>query len=164
MAAVRLMAATAVVAMAPSGAVWAAEGAWEASYACQVTSAERGESPRVTLLATRRGNIGGELKSAARFRLFYIEKLSDEENAKFPDTVVEIAGFANWAGLKANGQQEKSGYALYIPLPDIAQVVGPIEGGRTLKITVQTKDGPKIFEIDLTGSSKAIASFRVCST
>lgn len=164
MSVMRLMAATAVVAMAPSGAVWAAEGAWEASYTCQVTSAERGESPRVTLLAIRVLEMGGELRSVSRFRLFNIEELTAEERVIFPDTVVDIAGFAHWTGLKATGRQEKSGYALYIPLPDIAQVVGPLEGGRVLKITVQTKEGPRTFEVDLTGSAKAIASFRVCST
>lgn len=42
--------------------------------------------------------------------------------------------------------------------------MGPIEGERVLKFTVQAKDRPKTFEVDLTGSSKAIASFRVCST
>ena len=42
--------------------------------------------------------------------------------------------------------------------------MGPLEGGRVLKITVQTKDGPQTFEVDLTGSAKAIASFRACAT
>ncbi len=142
----------------------AAEGAWSANYGCNVTSPEREGAPRVTLTLGRKGDVGGEFSDAVRLRLFNIPQLSVDEKAAFPDTVAEIPGFANWTGLKANGQQEKSGYALYIPLPDIAQVVGPIEGGRVLKVTVQAKDGPKTFEIDLTGSSKAIASFRVCST
>jgi len=158
------MAAAAVLAMVAPIAGYTAEGSWEASYACQVTSPERGDAPRVTLASNLKGDVGGELSSAVRFRLFNIPQLSEEEKTAFADTVVEIRGFANWTGIKADGRQEKSGYALYIPLPEIAQVVGPMEGGRVLKITVQTKDGPQTFEVDLTGSSKAIASFRVCST
>lgn len=160
----RTMAAVAMLAMVSSVSGFAAECAWDANYACQVTSPDRGDAPRVTLSISRKGAVGGELNSAVRFRLFNIPQLSEDEKTAFADTVVEIRGFANWTGIKADGRQEKSGYALYIPLPEIAQVVGPMEGGRVLKITVQTKDGPQTFEVDLTGSSKAIASFRVCST
>lgn len=160
----RIMAAAAALATVSPVSGFAADGAWDANYGCQVTSPERGDAPRVTLSISRRGEVGGELSSAVRFRLFNIPQLSQEEKAAFTDTVVEIPGFANWTGIKSDGRQEKSGYALYIPLPDIAQVVGPVEGGRVLKVTVQGKDGPQTFEIDLTGSSKAIASFRVCST
>lgn len=69
-----------------------------------------------------------------------------------------------WSDLEFAGRQEDTVFALYVPLPDIGKVVGPLEGGRVLKITVQAKDGPVTFEIDLTGSSRAIASFRVCAT
>lgn len=164
MAATRLMAAVSVAAAGLSFPTLAADGAWEANYACQITSPERAGAPRVNLLATRKGDVGGDMSSAARFRLFNIDKLSDEDGASFPDTAVEIAGFAVWTGLKATGKQEKSGYALYIPLPDIEKVVGPMEGGRVLRITVQAKGGPVTFEVDLTGSARAVASFRVCST
>lgn len=163
-AATRAMAAVAALAMVSSVSGFAAEGAWDANYVCQVTSPQRGDAPQITLSVTRKGDVGGELGSIVRFRLFNIPKLPEEEKGTFADPVVEIPGFANWTGIKTDGRQEKSGYALYIPLPDIAQVVGPMEGGRVLKITVQTKNGPQTFEVDLTGSSKAIASFRVCST
>ncbi len=163
-AVIRIMAAAIALAMVSPVSGFTAEGAWDANYACQVTSPGRGDTPRVTLAISRRGEVGGELSSAVRFRLFNIPQLSEEENAAFTDTVVEIPCFANWTGIKSDGRQVKSGYALCVPLPDIAQVVGPMEGGRVLKVTVQCKDGPQTFEIDLTGSSKAIASFRVCST
>ena len=161
---IRMMVTAAVLATASPIAGYAAEEAWNANYVCQITSPERGDAPRATLSINRKGDVGSELKSAVRFRLFNVPALSDGESASFPDTVAEVPGFVNWTGLKASGKREKSGYALYIPLPDIAQVVGPMEGGRVLKITVQAKDGPVTFEIDLTGSSKAIASFRVCAT
>jgi hypothetical protein len=162
--ATRMMAAVVALAAVSPVSGFAAEGAWDANYACQVTSPERGDAPRVTLSISRKGEVGGELRAAVRFRLFNIPQLSEGEKVAFADTVVEIPGFANWTGIKSDGRQEKSGYALYIPLPDIAQVVGPMEGGRVLKVTVKAKDGLQTFEVDLTGSSKAIASFRVCST
>ena len=51
-----------------------------------------------------------------------------------------------------------------IPLPGIAESLGPLEGGRVIKITVQTNDGPQTFEVDLGGSFRAVASFRNCAT
>ena len=164
MTAMKTMAVLTVFMMAFPVPGSAAEGVWSANHACNITSAEKPDSPRVTLNFARRGEIGGKLSDLARVRLFNIPKLSDEEKAAFSDTVVEIPGFASWGGIKADGRQEKTDYALYIPLPDISQVMGPLEGGRVLKITVQTKDSPQTFEVDLTGSAKAIASFRACAT
>jgi len=141
-----------------------AEGAWIANHACNVTSPDRGDAPRVTLNGSRKGEIGGKITDAARFRLYNIPRLSEEERTVFADTVVEIPGFATWTGIDASGRQEESAYALYLPLPSLAAAMGPIEAGRSLKITVQTKEGSRTFEIDLTGSAKAIASFRDCAT
>ena len=163
MTATRVMAAAAVLATMSPGLGSTAEGAWEANFACYITSPERGDAPRITLSVGRKGEAGGELNSAVRFRLFNIPALSDKESAYLPDTVAEIPGFANWTGLTASGIQENAGYSLYIPLPDIFQVVGPLEGGRVLKIIVRAKDGLQTFEIDLTGSAKAMASFRACA-
>jgi hypothetical protein len=162
--ATKTMAALAVLAMAFPVSGSAAEGVWGASHACNVTSPEKGDAPRVTLTGTRKGDVGGKVADAARFRIFNIPKLSDKKNDAFAGTVAEIPGFATWDGIKAEGKQEKSGYALYIPLPGLAAVMGPLEGGRSLKVTVQAKDGPQTFEIDLTGSAKAVASFRACAT
>jgi len=164
MTAMKTMAALTVLAMAFPASGSAAEGAWGASHACNVTSPEKAEAPRVTLTGTRKEEIGGEVSAAVRFRLFNIPQLSEEDRATFSDTVVEIPGFANWTGIKADGRKEKSGYALYIPLPGIAESLGPLEGGRVLKVTVQGKDGPQTFEVDLTGSFSAIASFRACAS
>jgi hypothetical protein len=130
--------AIAVMTLSPSFGL-AADGAWEANYACYITSPERGDSPRVTLSTGRKGEVGGELTSAVRFRLFNIPALSDKETEHLPNAAVEIPGFADWTGLTASGVQEKSGYSLYIPLPDIAQVLGPLEGGRILRVTYRRK-------------------------
>lgn len=166
MAATRLIAAMSVAAVAVAWSVPASaqEGPWDANFSCAVSSPERGDAPRVTLSVASKGDTGARLASSVRFRLFNIARLSDAKSADFPDTVAEIPGFAAWTGLKANGRQEKSGYALYIPLPDLAKVTGPMEGGRVLKVTVQAKDGPATFEVDLRGSARAIASLRLCAT
>jgi len=164
MTAMKTMAVLTVLAMAYPVSGSAAEGAWSANHGCNVTSPERAGAPRMTLTASFKGEIGGTMSAATRLRLFDIPQLSEEENTAFADTVVEIPGFATWTGIQAEGRKEKAVYAVYIPLPDPSQVTGPVEGGRVLKVTVQTKDGPQTFEVDLTGSAKAIASFRACAS
>lgn len=164
MTAMKTMAVLTVLAMAFPVSGSAAEGAWSANHGCNVTSPERAGAPRMTLTASFRGDVGGPVITATRLRLFDIPQLSEEEKTAFADTVVEVPGFATWAGINAQGRQEKSVYSVYIPLPDLSQVMGPVEGGRMLKVTVQAKDGPQTFEVDLTGSAKAIASFRARAT
>lgn len=143
---------------------FAANGTWDANHTCAVTSPARDSSARITLTGNRRGEIGGEVVDTARIRLFNIPNLTLQETAAFPNSVVEILGVVSWPGINASGRLEKSGYALYLPLPGLAQIMGPIERGRVLRITVQTKDGPQSFDIDLVGSAKAIGSFRACAT
>ncbi|MFZ1814778.1 MAG: hypothetical protein WAU16_10145 [Rhizobiaceae bacterium] len=162
--ATKMMAALTILSMAFPVSGLAADGAWTANHACNIASPERGDAPRVTLSFADRGDIGGEMVNATRFRLFNIPKLSEGERTVFSDIVAEVPGFARWTDLKGEGKLEGTDYALYISLPNIAQVVAPLESGRVLKVTVQTKGGSQAFEIDLTGSAKAIASFRACAT
>ncbi|CAG0989648.1 MAG: hypothetical protein F9K19_17870 [Rhizobiaceae bacterium] len=164
MAATRLIAAVSALLVAHALPGSAAEQAWGANFACQVTSPERGDAPRITLQTGRRTDAEGKWTEYARLRLFNIPKLSEDASSVFAGGAVEIPGYVKWSNLEFAGRQEDTEFALYIPLPDIAQALGPLEGGHVLRITVQAKDGPVTFEVDLTGSSKAIATFRVCAT
>lgn len=130
-AAKKFIAAMSVVAISYSVPGSAAEQPWSANFACHVTSPERGDAPRVSLQASRRTDAEGKLTETVRLRLFNIPKLSDDKTSVFPGGVVEIPGYVKWSDLDFAGRQEDV-FVLYIPLPDIAQVVGPVEGGRVL--------------------------------
>lgn len=141
----------------------AAPQAWSTENRCVVSSPAVSGAPRLFLDSIQRTNEQGENNDTVQIRLLTKEALNQGQRTKFENASITISGYANWTGLTFTGRASGDDYLLSTNLPHaISAVLGPIEGGSTLTATLPTAEGPKVYDVSLKGSAKAVTTIRRC--